>query len=97
MRELIIDRSKVFYDPNTDFHHHIYNVDTGEIQDISADSLSVTGLPELPSGVQLEGADVVIRVRSKTGRKCRFCLEACNKLTGYLLGVYLQALSFQLI
>jgi len=26
----------------------------------------VTGLPELPSGVQLEGADVVIRVRSKT-------------------------------
>ena len=66
VRELIIDRSKIFYDPNTDFHHHIYNVDTGEIRDISADSLSVTGLPELPSGVQLEGADVVIRVRSKT-------------------------------
>ena len=65
VRELIIDRSKVFYDPNTDFHHHIYNVDTGEIRDISAESISVTGLPDLPSGVQLEGADVVIRVRSK--------------------------------
>jgi Fur family iron response transcriptional regulator len=65
VRELIIDRSKVFYDPNTDFHHHIYNVDTGEIRDISAESLSVTGLPDLPIGVQLEGADVVIRVRSK--------------------------------
>jgi Fur family iron response transcriptional regulator len=65
VRELIIDRAKVFYDPNTDFHHHIYNVDTGEIRDISAESISVTGLPDLPIGVQLEGADVVIRVRSK--------------------------------
>src|SRR5262245_46840152 len=34
IREVIVDPSKVFYDPNPNPHHHFYNVDTGELMDI---------------------------------------------------------------
>ena len=32
IREVIVDPNRVFYDPNTEPHHHFYNVDTGELR-----------------------------------------------------------------
>ena len=64
VREVIVDPKRVFYDPNTGPHHHLYNVDTGEITDIPADALRLSGLPELPAGMVTEGVDVIVRVRS---------------------------------
>src|SRR3990172_5297851 len=51
IREVIVDPNKVFYDPNTEPHHHFYNVDTGELTDIDARGIHVTGLPALPRGM----------------------------------------------
>ena len=64
IREVIIDPKRVFYDPNTTPHHHLYNVDTGEITDIESATLSVSGLPELPPGMVTEGVDIIVRVRA---------------------------------
>ncbi len=64
IREVIVDPKRVFYDPNTEPHHHLYNVDTGEITDIPADDLAVSGLPELPPGMVTEGVDIVVRIRA---------------------------------
>jgi len=64
IREVIVDPSKVFYDPNTQPHHHFYNVDTGELADIDAASIEVQGLPALPAGMVTEGVDIIVRVRS---------------------------------
>ena len=64
VREVIVDPTKVFYDPNTEPHYHIYNVESGELTDIDASAVTISGLPELPGGVVTEGMDVVIRVRS---------------------------------
>jgi Fur family iron response transcriptional regulator len=64
IREVIVDPKRVFYDPNTEPHHHLYNVDTGEITDIDAGALSVSGLPELPAGMVTEGVDIIVRVRA---------------------------------
>ncbi|ALP54683.1 Fur family transcriptional regulator [Candidatus Tenderia electrophaga] len=64
VREVIVDPSRVFYDPTTTPHHHFYNVDTGELMDMAPDSLSLGELPPLPSGTEAEGVDVVIRVRN---------------------------------
>ena len=65
IREVIVDPSKVFYDPNTDPHHHLYNVDTGELRDIDAADITISGMPPLPDGVTVEGVDVIVRVRSR--------------------------------
>ncbi len=64
IREVIVDPKRVFYDPNTQAHHHLYNLDTGEITDIPADDLAVSGLPELPPGMVTEGVDIVVRIRA---------------------------------
>jgi len=64
IREVIVDPKRVFYDPNTQPHHHLYNVDTGEITDIAADDLEISGMPALPPGMVTEGVDVIVRIRA---------------------------------
>ena len=63
IREVIVDPSKVFYDPNTGAHHHFFNLETSELIDIDADNVQVNGLPPLPDGMITEGVDVIIRIR----------------------------------
>src|SRR4030065_2021936 len=45
VREVIVDPSKVFFDPNTTPHHHIYEVDSGKLSDIDAAQVRISGLP----------------------------------------------------
>lgn len=66
VREVIVDPAKVFYDSNTQPHHHFYNVDTGELTDIDPALVGIEHLPEAPGGTAAEGVDVVIRVRNKS-------------------------------
>ena len=63
IREVIVDPNKVFYDPNTEPHYHMYDLQSGRLTDIDAADVRVTGLPSLPSGMVTEGMDIIIRVR----------------------------------
>ena len=63
VREVIVDPSKVFYDPNTGPHHHFYNLQSGELIDIDASEVQIQGLPALPTGMVTEGVDVIVRIR----------------------------------
>lgn len=64
IREVIVDPARVFYDSTTQPHYHIFNSDTGELTDIAADAVTVSGLPPLPRGTVAAGVDVVLRVRN---------------------------------
>lgn len=63
VREVLVDPSKTFYDPNTEGHHHFYDVVSGQLTDIAADKITISSLPALPTGMVSEGIDVVVRVR----------------------------------
>ncbi len=63
IREVIVDPSKVFYDPNTGPHHHLYEVDSGRLTDIDAFDVRIEGLPALPKGVETVGIDLIVRVK----------------------------------
>jgi len=63
IREVIVDPNRVFYDPNTSVHYHIYDLETGELTDINAAAIRIEGLPELPQGTVTESMDIIIRVR----------------------------------
>jgi len=39
------------------------------LTDLGVQGISVSGLPEMPSGLRVEGADVVIRVRQTPDKK----------------------------
>jgi Fur family iron response transcriptional regulator len=64
IREVIVDPNRVFYDPNTVPHYHLYDVRSGRLTDIDASGVRVSGLPRLPEGVVTLGMDIILRVRS---------------------------------
>ncbi|PZP49525.1 MAG: transcriptional repressor [Azospira oryzae] len=66
IREVIADPNKVFYDPNTSEHHHLYDVINGTLTDIDASTVRIEGLPALPEGMVTEGIDVIVRVRPRS-------------------------------
>lgn len=66
LRELVVDRDRVYYDSTTHDHHHFYNMDTGEMIDIPKEAVSFTGVPNAPAGTECEGVDVIIRVRNRS-------------------------------
>ena len=64
IKERLVDPQRRFYDSTIQPHHHFYNVDTGELSDIPMNAITVSGLPQLPPGTQLEGAELIIRIRN---------------------------------
>ena len=68
IRAVIADPNKVFYDSNTSPHHHFYDVLSGELIDIDAGNISVSGLPPLPEGTVTDGVDIVVRIRPISAR-----------------------------
>lgn len=64
IREVIADPTRIFYDPNTVPHHHLFDESTGTLTDIPAAQVQISGLPALPEGMRMEGVDVIVRVRS---------------------------------
>ena len=65
VRQVFADPTRVLYDSNVSDHHHLYDVDSGELTDVSHESVHVQGLPELTDDMELAGVDVIIKVRSR--------------------------------
>jgi len=74
IREISLDSSRTFYDTNTQPHHHIYNVDTGELIDVAPETVEFKRLPDIPPDTQQEDITLIIRVRNK-----RQTLRACPR------------------
>lgn len=68
LRQVLVDPSKVFYDSNMAPHHHFYDVESGELADIEASDIQIGALPEAGEGVEIEGVDVVVRIRRSADR-----------------------------
>jgi len=65
VREVLIDRERVFYDSNTQVHQHLYNVDTGELTDVYDAQVEMVSEPVLAEGLRIIDTDVVFKVSSK--------------------------------
>ena len=66
INQVLIDSSYVFYDSNTEPHHHFYNEDTGLLQDIDDEGMLVKAIPELPRNTVQTGIDIVVRVKNQS-------------------------------
>ncbi len=63
IKELPVEGAATVYDSNTAPHHHLYDVETGEVADVPESLLQVNGLPAALAGLELAGVDVIVRVR----------------------------------
>jgi Fur family iron response transcriptional regulator len=68
LRELPIDGAATVFDSNPSPHHHLYDVDTGEVADVPLAGLQVQGLDSALHGLDLVGVDVVVRVHGLSQR-----------------------------
>jgi len=67
LREAVAEPGRSYFDTNTADHHHFFCEATGELQDIPAHHLWVSGLPEPPSGTEIRRVDIIVRVRPGNG------------------------------
>ena len=65
LKPLQVDPQRGLFDSNTEPHHHIHDVDTGELIDLPLGAVEFARLPPLPPGTEAVGVDVVIRVRRR--------------------------------
>lgn len=68
INEVLTAPDRTLYDSNTSDHHHVYNLDTGELSDIPAGRLAIQGDLGLPEDTEIEGMDLVVRIRSRHGQ-----------------------------
>ena len=66
VKQILIDRERVFYDTNRADHYHLYNVDNGELSDVMDSALEVVSKPKLPEGLRIVDADIIFRISGKT-------------------------------
>jgi len=63
IRQLSVGNDRCWFDSNTEPHYHFHDVDTGALTDVSLQDVEILRLPEAPAGMQMDGVDLVIRVR----------------------------------
>jgi Fur family iron response transcriptional regulator len=64
VRTVDVDSDRQYYDSRSEPHHHFYNVDTGELTDIPADSVRLELTSALPQGTERESVEIVVRVKT---------------------------------
>jgi Fur family iron response transcriptional regulator len=65
LRELAVDPRRSWFDSNTREHHHFHDVASGMLADVQPGAVQFSRLPDAPAGFEVEGIDVVIRLRPK--------------------------------
>jgi Fur family transcriptional regulator, iron response regulator len=63
LREVAVDGAKSYFDTNTSDHHHFYFEDECRLIDIDGGSITVSGLPQAPEGMEIAHIDVVVRIK----------------------------------
>jgi Fur family transcriptional regulator, iron response regulator len=66
IRQLSVGNDRCWFDSNTDAHYHFHDLDTGALMDVSLRDVEFQRLPEPPPGMQVDGIDLVIRLRRKS-------------------------------
>ena len=64
LKEIMVDSGRSYFDTNTSHHHHFYCETSGELSDIDGADVTIDLLLEPPSGKEVSGIDVIVRVKS---------------------------------
>lgn len=65
VREIFIGANRAFFDSNASPHHHLFNLDTGELSDLPNQDLVQWNRVSLPDDTQVESIELVLKVRRK--------------------------------
>ena len=66
IRQLSVDGSRAWFDSNVDAHYHFHDVSSGALIDVPVPEVEFSKLPAPPPGTEVDGIDLVIRLRKKS-------------------------------
>ena len=64
LREVAIDPQRILFDTNTHNHHHVLDIESGEIRDIEPLQIDASKITGLESHESIAGIDLCVKVRS---------------------------------
>ena len=65
IRQLSVGSDRCWFDSNTDAHYHFHDLDSGALMDVALSDVEFQRLPEPPPGMQVDGIELVIRLRRR--------------------------------
>ncbi|MAI29917.1 MAG: transcriptional repressor [Rickettsiales bacterium] len=62
LKSVRISSDKVYFDTNTQEHHHFFCKNSEKISDIKSSDVEISNLPKIPKGKKLESVEVVVNI-----------------------------------
>ena len=62
VKQVLVEPGKIYFDTNTEPHHHFYIEETGELLDVSDDECKIVALPIIPAEYKVNQVEITIRL-----------------------------------
>ena len=62
LKSVRLSSDKVYFDTNTEGHHHFFCKSTEKLSDIKSSDVKISSLPKIPRGKKLESVEVVVNI-----------------------------------
>ena len=63
LKSVKVSSDKIFFDTNTDIHHHFFCKNSEKLTDIKFGDIVISHLPKPPEGKKLEAVEVVVNIK----------------------------------
>ena len=63
LKEILTNNNKSYYDTNVSSHHHFFDIETNELEDINYNDIKVVNLPHAPKGKKIKDVEVTLTVK----------------------------------